>query len=268
MRKTLDVTLNEATHIYTDSTNNRYDSVTTILSNYKEKFDPYKITKDGLSLIANYVIKHGETEEYWLEQWDMKRDKACEKGTAFHKIKEDVHNKLHQVERPKLFPVQDFQSIVDRNPGVDYSKLPNGSYRELTLFNRRYMIAGQADNVIIDDGYVDIDDDKTNGKFETHSFKPPRGTYRMMKVPLQRMMDCHLYHYTVQLSTYGWMLEQFGLKVRQLRLLHYTIMDEDEEKVLKGEPVNIEPELYIVNYEKEAVEAMIKNYTRVIRKRR
>jgi hypothetical protein len=151
---------------------------------------------------------------------------------------------------------------------MDYSKLPNGSYRELTLFNRRYMIAGQADNVTIEDGFVDIDDDKTNGEFNTLSFKPPRGNYKMLKTPLNKLMDCHLGHYTVQLSTYAWMLEQFGLKPRRLRLLHWTILPEHEEMIEAGKEVNIEPSQYIVNYERDTIEAMVKYYTNVIRRSR
>ena len=266
MDRLIDVTLDEATHIYSDSRNHRYDSVTTIIGNYKEKFDPYKIMPDGGTLIGNYVIKHGETEQYWLDKWEENKNHACTRGTAWHKIKESVHNNLIQIERPKLFSVQDINHELDRNPGVDYSKLPDGSYRELTLFNRRFMIAGQADHVIKEGLYIDIDDDKTNGKFETVSFKPPRGVHRMMKNPLQKFMDCHLYHYTIQLSTYAWMLKQFGLIPRQLRLLHYQILPEHEEKVLAGEQVDIEPTLYYVKYEEAAVEAMIKHYTTFIRK--
>lgn len=265
--KLLNVTLEEISHTYSDTYGKTYTPVSSILSKYKEPFDPYKITKDGLSLIANYVIKHGETEQYWLDKWGEANRKGCDRGSAWHKIREDIHNKLHKVERPKTFLVQDFNKIVDRNPGIDYSQLPIGSYRELTLFNRRYMIAGQADNVIIDeDGYFDIDDDKTNGNFETMSFKPPRGQHRMMYYPLQTLMDCHLYHYTMQLSTYAWMLEQFGLKARRLRLLHFMILPEDEKKILAGEMVNIEPTQYFVKYERELVEKMIRHYTTVHRR--
>lgn len=267
MDRLIDVTLDEATHVYSDSRKQKYDSVTTILGHYKEKFDPYKIMPDGGTLIGNYVLKHGETEEYWLKKWDEKRDHACARGTAWHKIKESVHNNLLTIERPKLFTVRDIEEELDRNPGIDYSKLPDGSYRELTLFNRRFMIAGQADHVIKDGKYVDIDDDKTNGDFKTISFKPPRGNYKMMLRPLQKFMDCHLYHYTMQLSTYGWMLEQFGLIPRQLRLLHYQIMPEHEERILQGLQVDIEPTLYYLNYEKPSVEAMIHHYTTFIRKR-
>lgn len=270
MRKILDVTLNEEDHTYSDSNKLRYNSVSEIISNYKEPFDPYKRMADGGTLIGNYVIKHGHDEQYWLDEWTGTKNDACKRGTAFHKLREDTHNRAHGIAlqlRPNIHIVRDFNHETDRNPGLDYSKLPNGSYRELTLFNRRYMIAGQADNVIFEDGFVDIEDDKTNGRFDTVSFKPPRGSYKMMKRPLHHLMDCHKGHYTTQLSTYAWMLEQFGLKIRNLRVLHWLILPDDEEKIMRGEEVKIEPSLYNITYEKEAVEAMIKHYTQSIRKR-
>lgn len=268
MSRLLDVVLDEASHIYSDSKNRRYDSATTIIGNYKEKFDPYKIQADGGTLIGNYVLKHGGTEQEWLDKWDENKNRACIKGSAFHKIKEDLANNADFLKHDlKLHPVQFFNTQVDRNPGIDYSQLPNGCYQELTLFNRRFMLAGQADKVVIEDGWVDIDDYKTNGKFEILSYKPKGGNYRMMKYPLNALMDCHIGHYTMQLSLYGWMLEQFGLKVRRLRVLHYQILDVDEQKILNGETVeHIEPTIYPITYKPELVERMVKDYVTNIRK--
>lgn len=259
--RTLDVLLDKTTHTYTDSRGHRYDSVTTIISSFKEKFDPYKITKNGKTLIANYVEKHGETEEFWLAKWNKNRDDACERGTAFHQIKEDLVKYagfLHF--EANRYRVQDLESIIDRNPYINYAELPDGAYPELTIFNRRYMVSGQADLVTIDQGYVDIDDYKTNGRFDTKSFQF-KGKHKMMYSPLNKFQDCHLSHYTLQLSTYAWMLEQFGLKPRRLRLLHYLLLEEDAQKVLRGEPVeHLEPTEYLLTYEKSSVEKMIKHF--------
>lgn len=270
MRKILDVVLEEENHIYRDSNDNRYDSVTTILGHFKEKFDPYRIMPDGGTLIGNYALKHGGTEQEWLDAWSNNKDRACIKGSAFHKIKEDLTNNAAFFKHNLTdFPVQSFWSQTDRNPGIDYSQLADGAYTELTLFNRRHMIAGQADRVIKDGNFVDIDDYKTNGKFDTVSFKPSRGSYKMMKYPVNNIMDCHLGHYTLQLSCYGWMLEQFGLKVRNLRVLHYQILDADEQKILNGESVeHIEPSVYLLEYKKVEAERMIMNFVNTIRKKR
>lgn len=266
--KLLDVTLEEANHIYTDQFDNRYDSVTTIIGKYKEPFDAHKIMKNGKTLLENYVDKNGFTPEYWLDQWERKKNHACERGTAFHKLKEDatIHENLFKHDF-KRYPYQDFEKEIDLRPGIDYSQLPDGSYSELTIFNRRLMIAGQVDLVVKEGNYVDIDDYKTNGKFETKSFSPPRSNkYKMMQFPVQSLMDCHLGHYTLQLSLYAWMLSLFGLKIRRLRVLHYTILEEDERKIYAGENLDhLEPEIYPIEYKPKLVEKMVQHYRTKVR---
>lgn len=274
MRKILDVVLDEASHTYSDSNNLKYDSFSKMVSHFKEPFDPYKVMGDGGTLIGNYVLKNGGTEQYWLDMWENNKNKACVRGSAFHKIKEDLANHADFFKHnSRDYPTRYFNQVTDQNPGIDYSQLPDGAYQELTIFNRRWMIAGQADKVIKDHQYVDIDDYKTNGNFETVSYKPPRGSYRMMKRPVGHHMDCHLGHYTMQLSVYGWMLEQFGLIVRQLRVLHYLILEEDEKRIMKyvalkaedklkeeDPTLRIEPSVYLIKYDRDGAEAMIKHY--------
>lgn len=131
------------------------------------------------------------------------------------------------------------------------------------------MIAGQADKVVIEDGWFDIIDYKTNGEFNMVSFKPPRGSHKMMYRPLHKLMDCHLGHYTAQLSTYAWMLKQFGLKPRKLSLLHTQILPEHEERILAGIDIpDLEPTLYDVNYEEEIVIAMVKDFVNNVRRKK
>ena len=66
----------------------------------------------------------------------------------------------------------------------------------------------------------------------------------MMKAPLDHLMDCELYHYTMQLSLYGWMLEKkTGKKVRTFR-----IYNQRKDKWIK------------VSYLKDEVEAMLNHY--------
>ena len=269
MRKTLDVILEEESHIYSDSQGYKYDSATTIIGKYKEPFDPYKIMKDGGTLIGNYVKKYGETEEYWLAQWNQTKEFACKRGTAFHKVKENLIIGSERVDQwtSHHLPFQNFKEIIDRNPGIDYSELPNGVYPELTLFNRRFMISGQADKIVIEYPYFDIDDYKTNGEFKTEGFKAGKfGKPKMMYYPVNKFQDCHLYHYTLQLSLYAWMLVQFGLIPRRLRLLHYGLTKEDSLRVLNGENISVEPTEYIVKYEEKAVEAMINHFVKHHRK--
>lgn len=246
------VTLEHSKHIYTDTKGQVYRSVSSFISQYKHPFDPYKITKDGKTLLQNYVEKNGQTEQYWLDRWDDVRDYACEKGHAFHDLKEMVVNNrgVHIVERREM-PVQNHnkQWQLPAHEGR-FDLLWPGVYTELTLWNYAHRIAGTADLVTIyPDRTFDIDDYKTNGKFQTEAFKG-----QPMKYPCTNLQDCHLGHYTLQLSLYAWMLIQFGLKPRNLRLHHYDIPESEVDKIIKqGILPDIEPTIHEVGFTEREV---------------
>lgn len=265
----LDVRLREEGHVYLDSKNKTYMSGTTIVSNYKEKFDPYKIMKDGGTLIGNYVKKNGESEEYWLKEWERKKNSACFDGTMFHKFQEDKVNYSKFLDHDfKKYPVKNFEKIVNANPDLSYKTLPDGAYMELTIFNRKFMIAGQADKVIKDGDYVDIDDYKTNSSFSKLSYQNPRTKkFKMMNYPCNKLMDCHLGHYTLQLNLYAWMLSQFGLKPRNLRLLYYNLTEIDRENLRNGRDISyLEPEIISVEVNLSLAEAVVRNNNTTFRK--
>lgn len=45
--------------------------------------------------------------------------------------------------------------------------------------------------------------------------------YNKMQFPLENLSDCEISHYSLQLSTYAYMLEEMGFKIRNLGLSHY-----------------------------------------------
>lgn len=258
----LDVVLREEDHVYLDSQKRVYDSVTTIIGNYKEKFDPYKIMKNGKPLIVNYVAKNGGTLNYWLDKWDENRQHKALRGSIFHNLKEENSNNSSGIYKERKFlPVRSFREEIEKKPEIDYSQLPSGIYNEIAVFHRMLRISGTIDKLIIyDDRTFDIDDYKTNGNFETKSFYS-RGKYKKMFFPLNGLMDCHLGHYTMQLSLYAWILKQYGLTPRRLRLLHFQITDEMEKNMLNNVDVEkIEYTIYGVNYEEKLVARMLKDY--------
>ena len=92
---------------------------------------------------------------------------------------------------------------------------------------------------------VDINDFKTNKKIVTEN------KWDKMLYPLDKYDNCNYVHYNIQLSIYGWMLEQFGYKVRNLQITHY-IFDEQETPIAKRE--------YKFEYLKEDVENLLEHY--------
>lgn len=94
----------------------------------------------------------------------------------------------------------------------------------------------------------------TNQELKFNSFKKfdPISKERrpvMMQPPLEHLEDCNGIHYTLQLSLYACMLEQFGYKCKGLTIYH-AILNEDEELINEVE--------YPLNYRKKEAQTLMK----------
>lgn len=242
------VTFNEAAHEYKNQEGSKYTSATTLISKFKQPFDTVAVS-------TAYARKHGNTPEYWQAKWADISAKACAKGTAFHKLKEDIMlNSAAIIQEEKAIPVQKITSFTE--PNIDYALLPDGVYPELLMWNHYWHIAGLADIVTIDGDYFDIDDYKTNKKIDQASFKHPKTGYKMMKYPLSHVMDCNFMHYSLQISLYAFMLEQLtGKQARNLCFHHHPPQLHNPDLVTE------EGICYNVRYMKKEVLAMLYMYT-------
>lgn len=240
------VTFDEASHTYTNMHNRKYTSATTLISKYKQPFEAQKIA-------TAYAKKHGGTAEYWIKEWAKKGADACAKGTKFHKKKEDTMlSSAGIVSDTGYTPVNNINAFTE--PNIDYTKLPNGVYPEMLLWNHYFEIAGLADIVTIEDGYFDIDDYKTNKKIEQISYFHPKTGYKRMKYPISHLMDCNFQHYELQISIYAFILEEMGLKPRKLMFHHHPPGDTPDS-------VQEEGIKYELTYRKAEVLAMLIHYT-------
>jgi hypothetical protein len=260
------VTFTEKDHKYTHYTGKQYISTTTVVSKYKQPFDAeYWSLYKAIQRYFNERLGPGEFEKIkkqvgWeniiptqlkrignmellikfqdeiLDQWEEEGKIASTNGTKFHKEKEFETNS-QKLDLNYNLPIQ----ISNR----DLANLADGVYAELVVYNEQYEVAGQADKVIRQGKYVDIDDYKTSKKIDRKSFYHYLTGHKMMLEPLNNLMDCHLMHYTMQLSVYGYMLEQFGMKVRRLRIYHQPL-----------------DEWIVVDYLKSEVIKMLKHYNK------
>ena len=85
-------------------------------------------------------------------------------------------------------------------------------------------LAGQADLVIIDGFDVYILDYKTSKKIELKSFYDRKTKKsQMMRYPLNNLQDTNFWHYSLQLSTYAWMIKKIDprFNIKALMLIHY-----------------------------------------------
>lgn len=96
----------------------------------------------------------------------------------------------------------------------------------------------------------------TNGSIDKKSsYNTFSKKYSMMKYPLNNLMDCNFYHYSMQLSTYAWMLKYNNpeFNIKRLFLLHFPHDKKD-------------PVIYEVEYLEDEVKRMINEYKKILKR--
>lgn len=188
------------------------------------------------------------------DEWDAKRDESCFRGTQIHKELELGHlaGDTPQIKTLGLggkFGVNVTNKIIPGEKNV---------YPELLISrisnDGELRVAGQADLVIIDGFDIHIQDYKTNKEIKTSSYFD-RKTKRkqMMAYPLNNIEDVNFYHYSLQMSTYAWMLEK---QYPELNVKSLTIVHHDHDGNVTD---------YECPYLKTDVERMLAHYKREIK---
>ena len=275
---------NEHRYFHQD-TENEYTSVTKVIANFKVPFDSegmssYKAIKDvfqdlgiwdalynasgvnrNWKRVVPYVKANFNTfdkelmkkvfarKQLYLRKWDKTRIDAANQGTAFHEDMEITANasqnlistptKKDEKGTPMKVTPGAKSSLIHM---VDYAV--SGIFTEMVVYNDEYMVAGTIDRLEKHGVVVNLFDYKTNKELKTTAFN-----YKHMKAPLSELQDCNYNHYLIQLSTYGWMLEQKGYKVGKLVIEHVT---RDAEGNLTDTVVP-----YIMEYRPDLVKRML-----------
>ena len=191
-------------HKYTnDETNENYISATTILGEYKPKFDA-----DGMA--QRIAQRDGVTKEEVLENWAAITKKATDKGSFVHKLLEDyILSGTTDVRIPWLFQSFDKRILetVER-----YSKV----HSEKLLYNHHYKTAGTADLIYDNGKYFYVGDFKTNKAFKFDS------KYNEFHLPpIDHLVCCEFNSYALQLSLYAYMYELMsGKKCKKLFIMY------------------------------------------------
>lgn len=236
------VTFQEEGHLYTNEIGENYISATTIIKNFSKEFDgpywsTYKAIKDvlvGKNQWDIYKINVGGWEnvvEAWsnrpvhldevldraqeyITMWKKEGIEAAEKGTKEHLKREEEILSQDRVygsskfTKDKLFEVSKESLMKPNFEG-------NSIHVENILWTDHFKVAGMVDRVEREGVYLDIKDYKTNKQIDKTGFRGEK-----MLHPLSEILNCNFNHYTLQLSLYGWMLEQLGYKVRSLEIIH------------------------------------------------
>ena len=277
------VCFNDENHCYWNvNDNEKYISVTTLIHQFTQPFDKefwsaYKaleklIPKDSWaiekksllnskkfdrSILDVYDISENDfnkTQQDILDSWDEENRKSCERGTQIHS---DIENSFYK--KPKDISLKKFGIGGKFECKKDHTELDleYGVYPEYLIYRESedgiLRIAGQVDLIIKSGNEIVIVDHKTNKKIEQKSFYNSKTrSSAKMKYPLNNLDDVNFYHYTMQLSTYAWMLQKINPNfiIKDLILNHYDH--------------NGNNTLYHCEYLKDEVERMLRFYKKQV----
>ena len=248
------VAFSEETHTYWNvDDNEKYISVTTLIHQFTQPFDKdfwsaYKtlekllpkeswvVEKKSLltskkfdpELLEVYNISKDEfnkAQQELLDLWDEENRKSCERGTKIHlDIENSFYTKAKDISLQKFGIGGKFECKKDY-PELD---LQYGAYPEYLIYyesdDKVIRLAGQIDLIVKSGNEIYLVDHKTNKKIEQKSgYNSSTRSSVKMKYPLNNLPDCNFYHYTMQLSTYAWMLQKINPNfiIKDLILNHY-----------------------------------------------
>lgn len=250
----------DETHTYwKDGTDEKYISVTTLIGRFEADFDKefwskykglerllgkekFKLEKSKLlktkrfdnSILATYDITESEfnkTVQDILDEWDKKNRESCERGTKIHaqleayakggKFKEKIVPNLGR-------DFNDYKCYVNPDTNELVKSIDRGILPEYLVYRESddgiLKIAGQIDLLIKDGNDIWVADYKSNQKIDLKSgFDTATKKSAKMKYPLNNLDDCNYIHYTLQLSTYAWMLQKVNpdYNIKGLILVHF-----------------------------------------------
>ena len=195
-----------------------------------------------------------------MSDWDEENRRACERGTKIHSdLEQSFYKKAHNISLAKYGIGGKFECKKDY-PELD---LEYGVYPEYLIYresdDKILRIAGQIDLLIKSGNEITLVDYKTNKKIDLKSgFNTSTKSNVKMLYPLNNLQDCNFYHYSMQLSTYAWMLQKLNPNfiIKDLIISHY---DHDGNNTLYHcEYLKSEVERMLYYYKKEVIREMNK----------
>lgn len=228
-----DLVFEEGPHVYylKDDKDRKFKSVTTKLGEFEKEFNSDEIAE-------RYAQKHGETKEYWLDQWKFKNLLATVTGSMVHEYGESLGNMLNGnydgitpanlpkfvKEKKWLIPTRPKEKAIlkfykELNPNLHFVLAEAKMYTE----GLKEDLAGTADILFY---YKDPKDDsksglcvfdyKTNAEIQK-SFSRENG--KMLLPPFDDYYEEPQSIYTLQLSTYSIPLQDLGFKIIARKLV-------------------------------------------------
>jgi len=250
-KKNGNVNYNDDAHVYWDN-ESKYISVTTLIEKYTKPFEKdfwslYKAIERLLSadefkmekkqLLDTHKVNFENFESYGLDkltilskqqdildEWETTNKISTDRGTSIHAELENSFYKSKKCDLKRFGLEGNFDCKKDY-VNLD---LENGIYPEYLVYRKSadgvLRIAGQIDLLVKQGNDIYIFDWKTNKELKTKSFfNSATRKNQTMNYPLNNLMDCNMMHYSLQLSTYAWMIQQMNpdFIIKKLTIIHY-----------------------------------------------
>lgn len=212
----------ENDHKYITDTGIQFRSITGIVHSLCQPFD-WTPEQSSKSRKAGNKWKGMDPVEIQAA-WDSENERSRDLGHWYHLKKEqelltkpNVHSCIYEGD-VKIAPEQ---------------KLKDGIYPEHFCYLESAKVCGQSDIVIVEDQkWLDIEDHKTCKEIKTESYKNYEGIHKKMLAPVNHLMDCHISHYSLQLSLYAYIILRHNphLQVRNMVIHHVLFEEEGRDK--------------------------------------
>ncbi len=269
----MEIFFNESDHSYHSidkSDSIKWVSATSLLSFYKQPFDPKSISEKSSRNAKSkwYGMKPEEIRAIWKKE----ADRATSLGNWYHKQREDDLlgcNTIvrYNTELPIVAPIVDAEGYKV----APEQKLTEGIYPEHMVYLKSAGVCGQSDLVEVANGKVYITDYKTNKEIKKESYRNWEGISQKMEYPVSHLDDCNLNHYNLQLSLYMYIVLKHNPKLQPGELtIHHIMFEERDEKDENGFPLVIYDErgfpkvkevvIYRLPYLKDEVVSLLKHY--------
>ena len=253
------IAFEEEAHIYYDVTcpEQKFISVTTLIHSFTQPFDKefwsaykalekllpkdvWNIEKKSLinlkkfdkSILEMYDISDNDfnrEQQSILDEWDNENRKSCERGTKIHA---DLENSFYVTKKDINLTKFEIGGKFECRKNYMALDLENGVYPEYLISrvseDGKLCIAGQIDLLVKKGNKIIIADWKTNKEIKTKSFFNKKSNSSVkMKFPLNTLDDVNYWHYTLQLSTYAWMIQKLNpeFEIEDLVLVHFDHND-------------------------------------------
>lgn len=206
---------------------------------YKEILDLYNISENDFN----------REQQNILDEWDKNSRESCNHGNL-------IHEELERLVRKDSIDLSKFGLGGKFIYREDNDILENGAFPEhpMSVKCQSFRLIGKPDLTIKNDCHVSIIDYKTAKEIKKKSgYDVNTKTTQKMKFPLNNLDDCNFIHYTLQLSTYAWMLQQIDPKLVIDNLILYHFSPSGKETSYNCEYLKSDVERMLAFYKKQAV---------------